>query len=240
MPDAALPLLEHFAQPQETTAAVLVLHGGKAASTEATRPTQLTARRMRPFARAIVEATHDRQVAVAMLRYRVRGWNDDGSPVDDARWALDEVRRDHGDVPVVLVGHSMGGRTALRVAGHDSVIAVAALAPWLPEGEPVEQLAGRTVLIVHGTLDTLTSPRASLVYARRAQRVTSAVCRVELRCERHGMLWRAHLWHRLVAGFVAGVLEHEAMPAEIANALAHGSNGAAAAIGVADPTRVRL
>ncbi|WP_438949092.1 LLM class flavin-dependent oxidoreductase, partial [Streptomyces harbinensis] len=35
-----------------------------------------------------------------------------------------------GPVPVVLVGHSMGGRAALRAAGHPAVTGVVALAPW--------------------------------------------------------------------------------------------------------------
>ena len=47
-----------------------------------------------------------------LLRYAVRGWNQrvaaPPSPVPDARWALDEVRSELGDVPVVLLGHSMG------------------------------------------------------------------------------------------------------------------------------------
>ena len=49
-----------------------------------------------------------------LLRYARRGWNGGTtrSPVPDARWALDQVRAAYGDVPVVLVGHSMGGRAS--------------------------------------------------------------------------------------------------------------------------------
>jgi len=181
---------------------------------------------MRPFARAIEAARGDHAVATWILRSRVRGWNgDEASPVPDARWALDQVRAAHGDVPVVLVGHSLGGRTALRVTGDPSVVAVAALAPWLPSGEPVEQLAGRTVLIAHGTLDTTTSPRASLEYARRAYAVTPDVCRIEVRRERHAMLWRHRVWHRLVAGFVLGAVGDHPMPAPVADALSSSGTG---------------
>jgi dienelactone hydrolase len=202
-------------------AVALLLHGGKEHSHDPTKPNQLTIRRMRPFARAIESARSDVPVATWILRYRVRGWNgSETSPVPDAEWALARVRDEHGDVPVGLVGHSLGGRTALRVAGDPSVVAVAALAPWLPEGEPVDQLAGRTVLIAHGTLDTITSPRASFAYARRAREVTPRIARVEVGRERHAMLWRSRLWHTLVADFVLGVLGDRPLPPLAAAALA--------------------
>ncbi len=222
MTGAPAPTLEVFSAPARATGATLVLHGGRAKSAEPTRAGQLAVRRMRPFARAVVEATSGHDVAVLALRYRLRGWNADGSPLPDAAWALAEIRRRHGDVPVVLVGHSMGARTALRVAGDRNVSAVAALAPWVPEGEPVDQLAGRSVLIVHGTLDTLTSPRASLAYAERARLVAAELMRVEMRRERHAMIVRPALWHRLVAGFAARAHGIGPLPAEIARALGAG------------------
>ena len=37
-------------------------------------------------------------------------------------------------VPIVLVGHSMGGRAALRAGGDPQVAAVCGLAPWTPPG----------------------------------------------------------------------------------------------------------
>ena len=133
----------------------------------------------RPSARlaadaAVRSAIRRAGVPAYRLRYRFRGWNADGAtpdPVSDARWALDEIRRRHGDdVPIVLVGHSMGGRTALWVAGDAQVAGVVALAPWCEAGDPVDQLAGRDVLIAHGTRDRITSPSGSLGYARRARR----------------------------------------------------------------------
>ena len=45
-----------------------------------------------------------------------------------------------GDLPVVLLGHSMGARTAVAVADDPNVPGVVALAPWFPPGEPVEPL----------------------------------------------------------------------------------------------------
>ncbi len=190
-----------------TSAVVVVLYGGKPRSLAPSRPSHLSAVRMVPFARSIHAAGAEQGVAVWTLRYRYRGWNEPvESPVADARWALDEVRRRHGDVPVVLVGHSMGGRTALRVAGDRSVRGLVALAPWLPPDEPVEQLRARSVLIMHGSRDRWTDPRASLDLARRAASVT-AVRRVEVTGVGHPMLRRASVWHDLTTQFALSHLD---------------------------------
>lgn len=199
----AAPGLAVLAAKGVTSAVVLVLPGGKADSFDPTDTRQLTAVRMRPFASALHRRGARRGLSVWTVRYRYRGWNgEEMSPVADARWALDEVRRRHGDVPVVLVGHSMGGRTALRVAGDDQVRGVAALAPWLLDTEPVDQLAGRRVLIAHGNLDAVTSPRASRRYADRAAQVSDDVTYVAVRGDLHAMLLRWPQWHRLATGFV--------------------------------------
>jgi dienelactone hydrolase len=162
---------------------------------------------MRPFARGLCRAGRDVGLTVMLLRYRYRGWNgEEMSPVADARWALDEARARHGDVPVLLVGHSMGGRTALRVAGHKSVRGVAALAPWLPDGEPVDQLAGRAVLIAHGNLDRVTSMRASHLFAERARGIAARVEFTAVRGDAHAMILRAPVWHRLARDFVLRVI----------------------------------
>jgi pimeloyl-ACP methyl ester carboxylesterase len=189
-----------------TRSVVLVLPGGRENSFDPTDTRQLTAVRMRPIARLLHRRGRKAGVAVWLVRYRFRGWNGEAmSPVPDAQWALDEVRRRHGDVPVVLVGHSMGGRTALRVAGGSNVRAVVALAPWLMDTEPVEQLAGRDVLIAHGDLDKVTSPRASRRYADRAAAVTRVVY-VTVRRDLHGMVLRWRTWHRLTVDFALGTL----------------------------------
>jgi pimeloyl-ACP methyl ester carboxylesterase len=200
-------------------ALALVMHGGRERSQAAVTPRQLALQRMRPFARHLARAGGDHGLAVWTLQHRVRGWNGtERSPVADAEWALDEVTDRHGDVPVVLVGHSMGGRTAVHVAGHPRVVAVAALAPWLPRGEPVAQVAGRSVLVVHGRLDTTTSPRQSREWAIAASAVTDPVWWVGVRRERHAMLWRAGLWHRLATGYAIGALGFGPMPELLAGA----------------------
>lgn len=201
---------------EETAAVAIVLSGGRPHSFDPTDPGQLTAVRMRPFAAHLHRRGRAKGLAVWTVRYRYRGWNgEERSPVADVEWALDEVRRRHGDVPIVLVGHSMGGRVALAVGGDRSVRGVCALAPWTERDDPVDQLAGATVLIVHGSLDTVTSPRASLRYARRAAAVASRVGYIALRGEMHAMVFRWPTWHRLATGFTLGALGIGPMPKRI-------------------------
>ena len=108
--------------------------------------------------------------AVYVLRYRVRGWNAPArDALLDARWATAALAERHPGVPVVLLGHSMGGRAALGAAGAPNVAAVCALAPWLDGSDPVAQLAGRTVLIAHGDRERYTDPAASYAYAAARQ-----------------------------------------------------------------------
>lgn len=158
MPDT-LPRLEPVGAPRARPAAVvLVLHGGQAHSTESGERKGLAYRRMLPFARTLAR----RGPAVYVLRYRVRGWNSPArDALVDARWATAALVERHPGVPVVLLGHSMGGRAALAAAGAPNVAAVCALAPWLDGSDPVAQLAGRTVLIAHGDRERYTEPAAS-------------------------------------------------------------------------------
>jgi pimeloyl-ACP methyl ester carboxylesterase len=186
--------------------AVLVLHGGKAESRAPVEASQLTVRRMQPFVRDLAALGDD--LAVAQLRYRLRGWNDTGTDaLADVAFALAALDARYGSVPIVLVGHSMGGRAALRCAGHSSVRGVVALAPWLPGTEPVEQLAERDVVVLHGTRDLTTSPTASARFvARAAPLARRAVC-LHVPWSGHGMLLRASTWQRLTAAFVAAIAD---------------------------------
>ena len=167
------------------------------------RPWRLAYLRMLPIARAIHREGRRDGVEVRLLRNRVHGWNAPGlDPVVDARWALERIHAEHPGVPVVLVGHSMGGRAALHVAGDTSVRGVCALAPWTPKNEPVEPMTGRDVLIVHGLSDRMTSPKGSYLYARSAKAVTERVARFEVAGDGHAMLRRPKLWHDLAREFV--------------------------------------
>lgn len=180
---------------------VVVAHGGEEESTEPVTGSQLAVLRMVSFTRAISHALADGRFLVLQPRFTVRGWNGAAaSPVGDLLTLLDGIRARDGAVPVTLVGHSMGGRAALRAAGHPSVHAVAALAPWVPRGEPAAQLAGRRVLLAHGNRDTITSPGDTWAFAERAREFTP-VTTIEVRAGEHTMLRRGRLWHALAAEF---------------------------------------
>jgi len=189
-----------------TKGVVLVAHGGQTSSTSPTSPLQPAVLRMIPVAGAIRLALRGSGVAIQRHRFRVRGWNGAlASPVGDLNEALDAVVAEFGSVPVVLVGHSMGARAAVRAAGHPAVTAIAGLAPWLPPGEPAGQLAGRRVLLAHGSADGVTSPAETWAFLERARAVTE-VSAVEVRDGDHAMLRRACLWHAIAAEFARAAL----------------------------------
>lgn len=212
----------------QTTAVVLVLHGGKEASLELSSPTHFSARRMVPFARAVSRQGARHGVAVWTVRYRYRGWNGpEMSPVHDARWALDEVRREHGDVPVVLLGHSMGGRTAVHVLGDASVVGMVALAPWLPH-EPVSGARGKDVLVAHGVVDRWTSPRQSREWLEQARPIARSAAYVRVPRSGHFLFRRAGLWTDLAVGFALRALGLDpSVGGSAAKALSEAASGAA-------------
>jgi pimeloyl-ACP methyl ester carboxylesterase len=180
---------------------VVVAHGGQSSSTESTNPLQPAVLRMIPVASAVRHSLRGSGAVVLRPRFRVRGWNGaQASPVGDLDETLDGIAAAYGAVPVVLIGHSMGARAAVRAAGHPAVTAVGGLAPWLPLGEPAHQLAGRRVLLAHGTADTITSPAETWAFVKRAREVTT-VTAIEVRDGDHPMLRRARLWHAIAAEF---------------------------------------
>jgi alpha-beta hydrolase superfamily lysophospholipase len=189
-----------------TKGVVLVAHGGQTSSTAPTSALQPAVLRMIPVAAAIRQGLRGSGAVVRRPRFRVRGWNGaQASPVGDLNDALDAIEAEFGPVPVVLVGHSMGARAAVRAAGHPAVSAVAGLAPWLPPGEPAGQLAGRRVLLAHGTADSITSPAETWAFLERARAITE-VAAVEVRNGDHPMLRRARLWHAIAAEFARAAL----------------------------------
>jgi dienelactone hydrolase len=96
----------------------------------------------------------------------------------------------------------MGGLTAVCAADSPQVDAVVALAPWLGAETPAGRVAGRKVLIVHGTGDHMTSPAQSLKFARRAAGAAASMQYVSLSGAGHFMVRRVGLWHALATGFV--------------------------------------
>lgn len=201
------PLVTHRV-PDSPRAAVLFLHGGRADSRAPSRRWHLAAVRMRPLVRAVAAATPaDAGVLVGEVRYRVRGWNgDEADPLADTRRALAELEECFGDIAVVLVGHSMGGRAALRAAEEPQVKAVLALAPWCPEGEPVAHLRDKDVVILHGDRDRVTDPHASVSFADRARAAGARATTVLVRGGDHAMLRHSTLWHRTTTETVTELL----------------------------------
>jgi pimeloyl-ACP methyl ester carboxylesterase len=185
----------------------LVLHGGRASSRAPVRRTNLTVVRMTPFATSLRRAGADLGLAVARLRYLVRGWNGGAqSPVADVRWGLDRIAEQYPSVPVALVGHSMGGRAAIYAAAAPSVRTVVGLAPWIEPADPVDPVADRDVLVMHGDRDRITSPANSAAWARRAGAVADSAAYVRVSGERHAMLHRAQLWHSMATSYVLATL----------------------------------
>jgi pimeloyl-ACP methyl ester carboxylesterase len=208
------------------SAAVLVAHGGRSQSTALVTPYQPAVLRMIPLAAAIRRALPGDATVVNRPLYRLRGWNGElASPVADLTEALDQLGERFGPIPLVLVGHSMGARAAMRVAGHPQVTAIAGLAPWLPPGEPVEQLAGRRVLVAQATGDRITRPADTWAFAERAAAVTT-VATVEVRNSEHAMLRRAPAWNRIATEFVRLALDLPAGDTMVGDAFRAAETGA--------------
>ncbi|MEW1681657.1 alpha/beta hydrolase [Streptomyces sp. NPDC093594] len=214
------------AEPTTVSGVLLLLPNGEEAS--ARRPSPMRAAvSVRGLGRRLARAGRDQQLATHVVHYRYRGWNgDEAHLAHDAAWAADEAVRRYGDVPVCLAGLGMGGRAALRAAGHEAVNSVVALAPWLPEEdgtappEPVKQLAGRRVLIVHGTNDARTDPELSFRLAARAKKANREVCRFEVHADGHGLSQYREEVLALAEDFVMGVLFGRAFSRPVQDALA--------------------
>ncbi|MEV0414114.1 alpha/beta hydrolase [Streptomyces sp. NPDC050448] len=202
--------------PRDATAAVLLLHGGRPVGLEAPPRPNLPGLRMRPFAGAIAAAAPARGVVVAEVRYVHQGWNGHrADPVHDVWQALRELRCVAGPLPVVLVGHSMGGRAALRAAADPLVRGVVGLAPWCPPGEPVMHLGDTAVVLLHDEADRVTGAQASWDYVRRARARGAPAGGIVMPFGRHTMLRQARAWHRVTTDTALGLLGLTALPDEL-------------------------
>lgn len=201
------PSLTRYDAPGRTRALVLVLHGGKARSETEVGGRNLSWRRALGLARAVGRAVHDEGTGLWVLRYATSGWNGDGTGrIEDSRWALDRIRAEHGDLPVAIVGHSLGGRTACRVADHHLVRGVVALAPWLPRTEPVDALAGRTLHAAHGRRDHITSAADTQAYVDRARDVAAEASFTDMGNLGHYLLRGVPAWNAFAVDGVRRVL----------------------------------
>jgi pimeloyl-ACP methyl ester carboxylesterase len=190
---------------------VLMLHGGAKTGLDEVGRRSASLRRTTAMRNAIDGKLLDAGLAVWLLRFGVRGWNlghgPEPSPVPDARWALDQAAAAHPDVPVVLLGHSMGARTSVHVADHPNVAGVVALAPWLERGDPVDTLAGRHLIAGHGSRDRITSARATRAYVERARNVAASAEFVDMGRLGHYMLHKPRTWNRFAVDSTLEVVD---------------------------------
>src|SRR4029077_4826565 len=104
------------------------------------------------------------------------------------------------------VGHSMGGRTACRVADHHLVRGVVALAPWLPVGEPVDGLPGRILHAAPGRRDPITRAGDTEAYVERARAVAREATFTDMGDRGHYLLRGVHAWNAFTLDAVRRVL----------------------------------
>jgi dienelactone hydrolase len=89
------------------------------------------------------------QLSFVELRYRIKSWQQLDGCVADARAAIDAA----GASRIVLLGFSMGGAVAVRVAGDPRAEGIVGLAPWLPDRLDLASVRGKRFDILHGSLD---------------------------------------------------------------------------------------
>jgi pimeloyl-ACP methyl ester carboxylesterase len=202
------PRLDAYHEPAMPKASVLMLHGGQEHSTDDVSNRHASWWRLALMARGLRRFAAEHEFALHLVQYRLRGWNgpDDPAPARDARWALDRLQEKHPNVPVVLVGHSMGGRTACRVADDPAVVGVVGLAPWLPRDEPTTPIAGRHLHVMHGTRDRWTSARWSRDYVERSRPIALQATWTALPEVGHFMLRRRPVWNGFVRNSILTVL----------------------------------
>jgi hypothetical protein len=83
------------------------------------------------------------------VRYRLKSWRALESCVADGRAALAGA----GRRTTLLIGFSLGGAVAVRLAVTEGVTGVLGLAPWLPPELRLDGLQGKRLDVVHGSWD---------------------------------------------------------------------------------------
>lgn len=192
--------------PAHPAGLVLVLHGGSARRDhKPVSAVQLPVLRMIPVARRLSHAGEGR-LAVFRLLNSHRGWNREQTPVQDIDWALEHVSRQFGgQPPTCLVGHSIGGRAALLAASRPGVVSAVGLAPWLYASDEPD-LAGRRILIVHGSKDRIADPAKSAAVARNLAGTADRLGYVLIEGGQHAMRRHGRLFSSLTVDFVVSTL----------------------------------
>jgi alpha-beta hydrolase superfamily lysophospholipase len=205
------PHLTRSASRRSPRGLVLMLHGGAEANLEPVGDRSLPWIRSRLMMAQLRRPLHAAGLDVWLLRYRLVGWNDGHadlpSPVEDARWALDQVRAEHGHLPVVILGHSMGARTATTVADDPDVLGVVGVAPWFPPGHPPEPLKGKHLVAAHGRADRVTNFGATKQFVRRAEPFAASADFVDMGDLDHYMVKGFRQWNRVARDSTVAVFD---------------------------------
>jgi predicted esterase len=192
------PRVDLVAAPESAADLVLLAHGGQEHSMADPHDWRAPLLRMWPLARAARLAAPG--AAVGLMRYRYRGWNGEHAhAATDLRSVLD--RLPERIMRVALIGHSMGGRAVLRSGDHDRVCAILALAPWLPQADPLVELPDRLVVLAHGAQDRITDPALTSRYASALRASGTRVANLRAADETHALLRRHADWNALVHRF---------------------------------------
>ena len=207
--------------PESPAGVVIVLHGGASRRGGArVSPAQLSVLRMIPVASSIRHAGAGRLAVVRLLNSR-RGWDTEYTPVQDVEWALEETAaRFSQQLPVCLVGHSLGGRAALLSAGKPGVRGVVALAPWVEPADVLSAPRDVPVVIIHGDADQVASPDRSRALARR-RRSVGDVAYVTVAGGTHAMLRRREAFDTLAARCAVWMLLGEVIGQTVGRIAAH-------------------
>ena len=128
--------------------------------------------------------------------------------MDDVSRALAQLRERFGELPVCLVGHSLGGRAALLSAGAPHVRGVVALAPFVYPQDGAVDARGCRILIVHGSADRVADPARAAAVARKLE-ATADVRFVTVRGAMHAMLRRHGQFSSRAASFAVEVIDSE-------------------------------
>lgn len=180
-------------------AIVVTLHGGPERGFWPTPAWSAPYLRMIPFGERVRELSQDR-IAVVRLRHTQTGWNGRRrTTVGQATWLLGDIAQKRPGMPIGLLGHSLGGRTAFAAAAFGQVTSVVALAPWVTESDPVEHLRDVDTLVIQGDRDGVCPPEDSRAFVERVRASGGRIAYEEIPGAGHMMLREHRRWHDLAA-----------------------------------------
>lgn len=133
------------------------------------------------------------ELELVEVRYRMKSWHRMDDCVEDARAAIDAA----GSGRFCLLGFSMGGAVATRIADDPRVEEVLGLAPWFYDGLDLSTLRGKRLTVLHGALDRSlpgipgVSPRGSRAGWERARALGAEGTYTLIQGAVHGIALRA-------------------------------------------------